>query len=91
MGEEKEIIPATKLRFPISLKECYLMYYVEDWVLYYKLFNFSSKSTDIMYLYLTCSISYGVNLYLDLRNVNKFSLIKDKIKSVLTSSLTSLF
>jgi hypothetical protein len=25
-----------------------------------------------MYLYLTCSITYGVNLYLDLRNVNKF-------------------
>jgi hypothetical protein len=30
------------------------------------------RCTDIMYLYLTCSISYGVNLYLDLQNVNKF-------------------
>jgi hypothetical protein len=28
--------------------------------------------TDIMYLYLTCSVSYGVNLYWDLWNVNKF-------------------
>jgi hypothetical protein len=49
------------------------MYYAEDWVLYYELFNFSSKNyycTEIMYLYLTCSISCGVKLYLDLRKVN---------------------
>jgi hypothetical protein len=44
-----------------------------------------------MYFYLTCSISYGVNLYLDLRNINKFKfkqhtwtefIIFQKIKGV---------
>jgi hypothetical protein len=29
-----------------------------------------------MYMYLTCSISYDVNLYLDLRNINKFNSVK---------------
>jgi hypothetical protein len=28
-----------------------------------------------MYFYLTCSIFYGVNLYLDLENVNKFNSV----------------
>jgi hypothetical protein len=48
-----------------------------DWVLYYELFNLKKKRycTDIMYLYLTCSISYGVNLYLDLRNINIFNSV----------------
>jgi hypothetical protein len=45
----------------ISLQlNCYFMYYAEDWVLYYELFNF--YSTDIMYLYLTCSISYDTTV-----------------------------
>jgi hypothetical protein len=54
------------------------MYDVEDWILYYELFNFSGKSIIVltMYLYLTYSISYSVNLYLDLRNVNKFNSIQ---------------
>jgi hypothetical protein len=52
------------------------MHDVEDWVLYYEMFNFSSNCTDIIYLYLTCPIAYGVNLYLDLQNVNKFSSIQ---------------
>jgi hypothetical protein len=49
----------------------------EDWVLYYELFNSLSNyyCTDIMYLYLTCPISYDVNLYLDIRNVNKFNSV----------------
>jgi hypothetical protein len=29
-----------------------------------------------MYLYLTFSISYGVNLYLDLQNINKFNSVQ---------------
>jgi hypothetical protein len=29
-----------------------------------------------MYFYLTCSIAYGVNLYLDLRNVNTINSIQ---------------
>jgi hypothetical protein len=43
-------------------------------ILYYNLINFSSEIiiVQILRMSLTCSISYGVNLYLDLRNVNKF-------------------
>jgi hypothetical protein len=42
-------------------------------ILYYNLINFCiNYCTHIMYLYLNCSISYGVNLYLDLQNVNKY-------------------
>jgi hypothetical protein len=38
--------------------------------------------TAIMYLYLTCSISYGVNPYWDLWNVNKFKFkFKFKLKT----------
>jgi hypothetical protein len=37
----------------------------DDWALYQELFNFSS-----------ITISYGVNLYLDLWNVNKFNSIQ---------------
>jgi hypothetical protein len=29
-----------------------------------------------MYLYLTCPISYGANLYLDFQNINTFNLKK---------------
>jgi hypothetical protein len=55
------------------------MHDVEDWVLYYKLFNFSSKTIIVQTLFITCSItcsiSYGVNLYLDLWIINKFHSI----------------
>jgi hypothetical protein len=48
-------------------------------ILYYNLINFCMNyCTDIMYLYLTCSISYGVNLYWDLGNVNKFKFLEVK-------------
>jgi hypothetical protein len=46
-----------------------------DWVLYFELFNF-------IYSYLTCSISYGVNLNLDLWNVNRFSSIPNQFNSI---------
>jgi hypothetical protein len=34
-----------------------------------------SNIVHIMYLYLICSMSYGVNLYLDLRTANKFNSV----------------
>jgi hypothetical protein len=37
-----------------------------------------------MYLHLTWSISYGVNLYVDLQNVNKFYSIKFDSATVIT-------
>jgi hypothetical protein len=47
-------------------------------ILYYNLLNFEAKAycTDFMYFYLICSVSYGVNQYLDLRNLNKFNSIQ---------------
>jgi hypothetical protein len=39
-----------------------------------------------MYLYLTCFISYDVNMYLDLRNINKF-----KFKGVIHLSVSFYF
>jgi hypothetical protein len=44
--------------------------------------------TEIMYLYLTCSISYGVNLYLDLQNVNKFNSIQLLDATISSSSIS---
>jgi hypothetical protein len=35
-----------------------------------------------MYLYSTCSISYGVKMHLDLRNVNKFNSIQVSHKCI---------
>jgi hypothetical protein len=55
------------------------MFDVDDWVLYYELFNFSSQTIIVETLCncnLTCSISIGVGLYLDWWNVNKFSSIQ---------------
>jgi hypothetical protein len=47
-------------------------------LLYYNVNNFQAKPhcTDIMYLYLTCSTSFGVNQYLDIWNGNKFNSIQ---------------
>jgi hypothetical protein len=41
-----------------------------------ELFKQNYYCTDIMYLYLICSITYGVNLYLDLQNIDKLNWIE---------------
>jgi hypothetical protein len=46
-------------------------------VLYsYQLFKQNYYDTAIMYLYLTCSMSYGVNLYFNLHIENQFNSIQ---------------
>jgi hypothetical protein len=50
------------------------MFDIDDLVLYYEPFSFSSQTIvlqTLCILNLTCSISYGVGQYLNLWNVNK--------------------
>jgi hypothetical protein len=66
--------------YPISIVILILYYYPINFCTFVTFNFFINCCTDIMYLYLTCSISYGVNLYLDLQNINKFKFKYSEIE-----------